>query len=96
LKVGIGIHTGSALCGCIGATLPTPEGRPRMRMEFTAIGETVNVTQRIEELTKTCDATLLLSEATRLRLQYPPALNCIGPQEIRGGDHPIVVYRCDC
>jgi class 3 adenylate cyclase len=65
------------------------------RMEFTAIGETVNLTQRLEELTKTCGANLLLSEATRLRLQRPLALRCVGPQEIRGGMHPVVVYTVD-
>jgi adenylate cyclase len=92
LKVGIGIHTGPALVGCIGASVPLADGRVRMRLEFTAIGETVNLTQRLEELTKTCGAAVILSEATRSRLRQPPRLCCVGPQEIRGGKEPLVVY----
>ncbi len=92
LKLGIGIHTGPALVGCIGATVPLAGGRQQMRLELTAIGETVNITQRLEELTKTCAATLLFSEATRLRLHDPPQLACMGAQEIRGGLNPVVVY----
>jgi class 3 adenylate cyclase len=78
--------------GCIGATVPLPEGGHRMRMEFTAIGETVNLSQRVEALTKICGETLLLSDATRLSLQRPLPLICVGPQEIAGAKHPVVVY----
>ncbi len=95
LKVGIGIHTGPALVGCIGATVPLPNGQSQIRREFTAIGETVNLTQRLEELTKMCGETLLFSEATRFRLKHPPPLTCLGPQEIRGSTQPLVVYRAD-
>jgi len=54
LAVGIGIHTGEALVGCIGATVADPDGRKRVRREYTAIGETVNLGQRVEQLTKHC------------------------------------------
>jgi adenylate cyclase len=95
LKVGIGIHTGPALVGCIGATVPSPDGRQRTRLEFTAIGDTVNVTQRLEELTKKCGETLLFSEATRLQLKRPVRLRCLGQQEIRGREQSVVVYKVD-
>jgi adenylate cyclase len=93
LHVGIGIHTGPALVGCIGATISLPDGRQRMRLEFTAIGETVNLTQRVEELTKVCGTPLLLSEATRVRLRRQVPITCVGPQEVRGAERPLVVYR---
>jgi adenylate cyclase len=95
LKVGIGIHTGRALVGFIGSTVPLPGGRESKRGELSAIGETVNLTQRIEELTKTCKATLLVSEDTRRCLQQPVPFTSLGPQEIRGASQPVVVYKLD-
>src|SRR5262245_46019023 len=69
LTVGIGIHTGPALVGVIGATLLRTDGRARFRTDFTAIGETVNLAQRIEQLTKICGGPILLSGQTRERLR---------------------------
>jgi class 3 adenylate cyclase len=95
LKVGIGIHTGKALVGFIGSTVPLPGGKESKRGELTAIGETVNLTQRIEELTKSCQASILLSASTHGSLQQPVPLTNLGPHEIRGAMEPVVVYRLD-
>ena len=88
LLVGIGIHTGEALVGCFGATV---QGG-LMRREFTAIGDTVNFCQRIEQLTKKCGGPILLSESTRARLRREWPLDCLGPQELLGSPQPMVVY----
>jgi adenylate cyclase len=53
LKVGIGVHVGAAVTGNIGS--------PR-RKEFTAIGDTVNLASRLEQLTKEHGARLIVSE----------------------------------
>lgn len=95
LVIGIGIHTGEALVGCFGATVQSEEGKPLLRREFTAIGETVNLCQRIEQLTKKCGGPILLSDGTRLRLAGEWALVCVGPQELPGAGAPMVVYRMD-
>jgi adenylate cyclase len=92
LTVGIGIHTGPALVGCIGATLSTEGGRDRVRKEFTAIGETVNVAQRLEQLTKTCGGPILVSEATRQRLRKTVALTRLGEQELPGCQGRVTVH----
>ncbi len=95
LVIGAGIHTGPALVGCIGATLTGGDGRPQTRREFTAIGETVNVGKRLEQLTKTCPGPLLLSEATRQYLRRPVRLTCLGPQAIAGFEEPVTVHRVE-
>ena len=92
LKIGIGIHTGPALVGCIGATIPIADGGQRTRLEFTAIGETVNLTQRIEELTKTCGHAVLFTEATHGKLQRTWQCACLGEKEIRGAKERMKVY----
>src|SRR5581483_5083101 len=95
LQVGIGIHTGPALVGCFGALLPGPDGRVRKRREFTAIGETVNLCQRIEQLTKTCGGPVLLSDATRRRLRRAAPLTCLGAHALAGCQEPVVVHKVD-
>lgn len=93
LAVGVGIHTGPALIGSIGATMAVGPGRQMMRREFTAIGETVNLTQRLEQLTKTCPGPVLLSEQTRRQLDGTYPLVCLGPKSIPGLEYTVTVYR---
>jgi adenylate cyclase len=96
LEVGIGIHSGPALVGCVGAELGDAAGKKHVRRELTAIGETVNLGQRLEQLTKTCGGPVLLSESTRARLREEVSLTDLGYQSVPGFEStPIRVYRLD-
>jgi adenylate cyclase len=96
LVIGIGIHTGPALVGCVGATLWRPDGRGLLRRELTAIGETVNVCQRLEQLTKLHGGPILLSENTRRRLTMDARLTPVGPLVVPGLDDRLMAYRAGC
>ena len=56
LQVGIALHHGTVIAGNIGSP---------QRMEFTVIGDTVNVTWKMQELTKKVSAELIVSKAVQ-------------------------------
>ncbi|HEX6511892.1 MAG TPA: adenylate/guanylate cyclase domain-containing protein, partial [Chloroflexota bacterium] len=59
IRIGIGVNTGEAVTGNIGS---------EAKVEYTVIGDTVNATQRTEDLTKEFKTDILVSETTAAKL----------------------------
>jgi class 3 adenylate cyclase len=83
LKIGIGINTGPVIAGTIGGG---------GKLEFTLIGDTVNVAARIEELTKATGDAILIAEATRQALNRPVGSVERGSFDIRGRNQGIELH----
>lgn len=93
LRIGIGINTGMVIAGTIGGG---------GKLEFTLIGDAVNVAARVEQLTKTTrDPILLTQGAVDALVARPPRLVDRGLHVLKGKSATVHVFglpvgeRCD-
>lgn len=83
-RIGIGINTGEVIAGNIGS--------PR-HMDFTVIGDAVNIAARLEGLTRELDADILVGPETYRELASSFYLEPCSTLILKGRREPVPVYR---
>jgi adenylate cyclase len=83
-RMGIGLNTGQVMSGNVGH---------ERRVEYTAVGDTVNTASRIEGMTKGQPYMLFVAESTyQLLAERPPELVYVDEVEIRGREQTLKLW----
>ncbi len=81
IKINFGINTGEAIVGNVGCD---------ELMNFTAIGDSVNLGSRIQDISK--DGQILISENTYQLVQKNIVARSLGSRMVRGRETPVTLY----
>ncbi len=82
IKIGIGLHTAEARVGNFGS---------EDHLEYSMLGDMVNLTSRLESLTKQYGAPIIMSEQTRERIPEFAAVP-LGAFTVKGRTDPTVIF----
>jgi adenylate cyclase len=83
IRIGVGINTGLVVAGSIGGA---------GRLNFSVIGDPVNVAARVEEATRSLEPSVLITQETQRALGAEFEVEELGEHELKGVEQPIALY----
>ena len=86
LYCGFGLSHGQVIQGNIGSNI---------KMDYTVLGDTVNIAARLESLTRTIQRAIALSDEVRRSAKRDWSFDCVGEFKLKGQDQLCKVYSID-
>ncbi|MDD4151736.1 MAG: adenylate/guanylate cyclase domain-containing protein, partial [Candidatus Gracilibacteria bacterium] len=88
ISIGIGINYGEVVFGTVGT---------KKRMEATVLGDTVNIASRLENLTRTYQKNIIISNSLYEKVKNKSnfSINYLGKEILRGKEKEIEFYGID-
>jgi adenylate cyclase len=83
--LGLGLSTAEAAAALLGSA---------ERLEYTVVGDTVNLSQRLQQLADSGET--VLSEPTFTALSWPADAVRLGSLQVKGRDTPVIAYKIAC
>jgi len=80
--IGIGVSTGPVAAAILGS---------EERVEYTVVGDTVNLTQRLQQWAEPGET--VLSVPTMQSLETPPDTDTLAPAAVKGRTAPVAAHR---
>ncbi len=86
VKIGIGINSGVATIGNIGS---------EQKKNYTVVGDTVNLSSRLESITKEYKTPLIFSEYTYNKIKNTIDCKLLGNVKVKGREQPVDIYTVE-